>query len=90
MKWQRLPAANRYTAGPGDQVNLAEPKLHASKTGASVQIAEKIMAVGSRAGMISLQLVNEYGNSVRYEISSSHQFESLFANLWQFVKDRQH
>jgi len=69
---------------------LEEPELHASETSASVQLAEKIMEVRSEAGLVSLQLTNEYGNSVRYEISNSHQFESLFANLWQFVKDRQH
>lgn len=69
---------------------MEEPELHASETSASVQLAEKIMEVRSEAGLVSLQLTNEYGNSVRYEISNSHQFESLFANLWQFVKDRQH
>lgn len=69
---------------------MAEPELYASETGASVQLAKKIMAMGSEGGIISLQLTNEYGNSVRYEISKSHQFESLFANLWQFVKDSQH
>ncbi len=69
---------------------MAEPELHASETGASVQLAKKIMTVRSEGGIISLQLANEYGNSVGYEISNSHQFESLFANLWQFVKDSQH
>ena len=72
------------------KVNLAEPELHTSETGASVQLARKIMAMGSGGGTIHLQLANEYGNSVRYEISKSDQFESLFANLWQFVKDSQH
>lgn len=69
---------------------MAEPELHASKTGVSVQLAKKIMAIESEGGIINLQLTNEYGNSVRYEISKSHKFESLFANLWQFVKDSQH
>ncbi len=69
---------------------MAEPKLHASKTSASVQLARKIIGIGSEGGIIRLQLTNEYDNSVRYEISKSHQFESLFANLWQFVKESQH
>jgi hypothetical protein len=37
-----------------------------------------------------LEIVNEYGNSVRYEISDSYRFDNLHANLWQFVKDSQH
>ena len=69
---------------------MAEPELHATETGASVQLARKIMAMGSEGGTISLQLTNEDGNSIKFEISESHQFESLFANLWQFVKDSQH
>ena len=69
---------------------MAEPELYASKTGASVQLAKKTMAVGLEDGIVHLQLTNEYGNSARYEISNSHEFESLFANLWQFVKDSQH
>jgi hypothetical protein len=69
---------------------LAGPELYASKTGASVQLAKKIMAIGLEGGLIHLHLTNEYGNSVRYEISERQKFESLFANLWQFVKDSQH
>ena len=40
--------------------------------------------------MSALEVTNEYGNSVRYEISDSYQFDKLLANLWQFVKDSQH
>lgn len=40
--------------------------------------------------MPALKITNEYGNSVRYEISDGHRFDSLVANLWQFVKDSQH
>lgn len=69
---------------------MAEPELYASKTGASVQVAKKIVAIGLEGGLIHLQLTNEYGNSIRYEISEQQKFDSLFANLWQFVKDSQH
>lgn len=37
-----------------------------------------------------LQVTNEYGNSVTYEISDSYRFDSLLSNLWQFVRDSQH
>jgi hypothetical protein len=69
---------------------LTEPELRISETGASVHFAAKIVSIGSQDGKIHLQLTNEYGNSVTYEISKSLEFESLFANLWQFVKDSQH
>lgn len=46
--------------------------------------------MGSEGGIIHLQLTNEYDNSVSDKVSSSHLFESLFANLWQFVKESQH
>jgi hypothetical protein len=69
---------------------LAEPELYASKTGVSVQLAKKIVAIGLEGEVIHLHLTNEYGNSIRYEILQQQKFESLFANLWQFVKDSQH
>ena len=37
-----------------------------------------------------LEVTNEYGNSVKYEISDSYGFDNLHANLWHFVKDSQH
>ncbi len=37
-----------------------------------------------------LQVTNEYGNSVTYEISDSYLFDSLLSNLWQFVRYSQH
>lgn len=37
-----------------------------------------------------LQVTNEYGNSVTYEISDSYRFDNLLLNLWQFVRDSQH
>jgi hypothetical protein len=51
---------------------------------------EKEHNYNSEGGMSVLKVTNEYGNSVRYEISDSHRFDSLLANLWQFVKDSQH
>jgi hypothetical protein len=40
--------------------------------------------------VVVLEITNEYGSSLRYEISDSYRFDSLLANLWQFVKDSQH
>jgi len=38
----------------------------------------------------ALEVTNEYGNSVRYEISNAYRFDRLLAGLSQFVKDNQH
>lgn len=37
-----------------------------------------------------LQVTDEYGNSVTYEISDSYLFDNLLSNLWQSVRDSQH
>jgi hypothetical protein len=58
--------------------------------GLSVYLAKKSITINSEGGVPVLEVTNEYGNSVRYEISDSHRFDSLLANLWQFVKDSQH
>lgn len=74
---------------------MVEPKIILMKgksdEGLSVNLAKKNIAINSKeAGVPVLELTNEYGNSVKYEISDSHLFDGLFANLWQFVKDSQH
>ena len=56
----------------------------------SVSLAKKNITINSQGGVPVLEITNEYGNSVRYEVSDSHRFDSLHANLWQFVKDSQH
>ena len=58
--------------------------------GLSVYLAKKSITINSEGGVPVLEVTNEYGNSVRYEISDSHSFDSLLASLWQFVKDSQH
>ena len=58
--------------------------------GLSVYLEKKSITINSEGGVPVLEVTNEYGNSVRYEISDSHRFDSLLANLWQFVKDSQH
>ena len=58
--------------------------------GLSVYSAKKNVSINSEGGVPVLEITNEYGNSVRYEISDGHRFDSLVANLWQFVKDSQH
>jgi hypothetical protein len=58
--------------------------------GLSVYLEKKSIKINSESGLPALEVTNEYGNSVRYEISDSYRFDKLFANLWQFVKDSQH
>ena len=58
--------------------------------GLSVYLAKKSITINSEGDVPVLEVTNEYGNSVRYEISDSHRFDTLLANLWQFVKDSQH
>lgn len=51
--------------------------------------SKKGITINSGNGAPVLEVTNEYGNSVRYEIFDS-QFDSLWSQLWQFVKDSQH
>jgi hypothetical protein len=60
------------------------------KEGLCVYQAKKSIAIHSEEGAPILEVTNEYGNSVRYEISDNFRFNILLANLWQFVKDSQH
>jgi hypothetical protein len=71
---------------------LIELKIQKGKKGEglSVYLAKKSITINSEGGPPALEVTNEYGNSVRYEISDSYRFDSLLANLWQFVKDSQH
>lgn len=58
--------------------------------GLSVYLAKKNITINSEGGVPVLEITNEYGNLLRYEISDSYRFDNLLANLWQFVKDSQH
>jgi hypothetical protein len=71
---------------------LVELKILKGKKseGLSVYLAKKNITINSEGGVPVLEITNEYGNSRRYEISDSYRFDSLLANLWQFVKDSQH
>jgi hypothetical protein len=53
--------------------------------GVSVSLAKKDITINSQGSVPVLEITNEYGNSVRYEVSDSHRFDSLHASLWQFV-----
>jgi hypothetical protein len=57
--------------------------------GLSVYLAKKNITINSEGGTSVLELTNEYGNTLRYEISDSN-FNNIHASLWQFVKDSQH
>ena len=65
------------------------PTLKVTKTGAIISQGKKTIAVEAQGGVTALNLTNDYGNSVSYSITEN-QFDSLFAALWQFVKDSQH
>jgi hypothetical protein len=71
---------------------LVELKILKGKKseGLSVYLAKKNITINSEGGVPVLEVTNEYGNSVRYEISNSYRFDNLLANLWQFVKDGEH
>ena len=71
---------------------MVELKILKGKNGAglSVYLAKKSININSEGGVPVLELTNEYGNSLRYEISDSYRFDNLVSNLWQFVKDSQH
>ena len=68
---------------------MVELKILKGK-GVSVSLAKKSITIDSEGGVPVLEITNEYGNSVRYEISDNYRFDSLHASLWQFVKDSQH
>jgi hypothetical protein len=71
---------------------LAEPKIVKGKKseGLSINLDKKNIAINLEHDVPVLELTNEYGNTLKYEISDSYRFDSLLANLWQFVKDSQH
>ncbi|MCI0563260.1 MAG: hypothetical protein MN733_32685 [Nitrososphaera sp.] len=71
---------------------MVEPKIHSEETGQglSVRLSKKAITIVSQKDVPTLQLTNEYGNSVSYEISNSQRFDSIFSSLWQFVKESQH
>jgi hypothetical protein len=68
---------------------LKEPDFKVSMTGASISLAKKKIEISPEDDIAVLNLTNEYGNSLRYELNVN-QFDNLHAALWQFVKERQH
>jgi hypothetical protein len=71
---------------------LVELKILKGKKseGLSVYLTIKSITIDSEGGVPVLKITNEYGNSIRYEISDSYRFDNLVSNLWQFVRDSQH
>jgi hypothetical protein len=70
---------------------LVELKILKGKNGEglSVYLAKKNITINFEGGAPVLELTNDYGNTLRYEISDGN-FNNLHASLWQFVKDSQH
>jgi hypothetical protein len=58
--------------------------------GLTLDLAKKNLTINVENGTPVLEMTNEYGNSVRYEISDNGRFNALWSQLWQFVKDHQH
>lgn len=71
-------------------VELKVRKGKKGEEGLSINLAKKNITINYDDGVPVLELTNEYGNSLRYEISDNYHFDSLLANLWQFAKDSQH
>lgn len=70
---------------------MVELKILKGKSeGVSVYLARKNITLSSKGGMPTLLITNEYGNSIKYEISDNNRFDNLIAILWQFVKDSEH
>jgi hypothetical protein len=71
---------------------LVELKIVKGKKseGLSVILAKKNITINSEGGIPVLELTNEYGNTLNYEISDTYRFDTLLASLWQFVKESQH
>lgn len=86
----KLIYVNRYTSLL--ITNLTDIKIIKSKNaeGISIEIAKKNITINSENGVPVLEMTNDYGNSVRYEISDNSRFNSLWSQLWQFIKDNQH
>ena len=68
---------------------MKDPDFKVDKSGLSIILGNKKIAIRLEEGIPTLSLVNEYGNSLCYSISSD-QFDSLHGELWQFVKESQH
>lgn len=64
--------------------------LKGKSEGVSVYLAKKNITLNSKGGTPTLLITNEYGNSIKYEISDNNRFDNLVAILWQFVKDNEH
>jgi hypothetical protein len=71
---------------------LVEFKIQKGKKGEGLSIShsKKSIAIISENKMPVIEVTNEYGNAVRYEISEDYKFDSVWSQLWQFVKDSQH
>lgn len=63
--------------------------MQVTGSGMTVSAGEKSLSIADVGGVAILTVTNEYGNSAAYRIDA-HSFESLWSQLWQFVKDSQH
>ena len=68
---------------------MKDPDFKVDKSGLSIVLGNKKIALGLNDGVPTLSLVNEYGNLLSYSISRD-QFDSLHGELWRFVKESQH
>ena len=66
---------------------MVGPEFKVSKTSSSVSLAKKKIELCLEDDLVVLNLADEYGNSLQYELTSN-QFDSVLAILWQFVKER--
>ncbi|MEO9320255.1 MAG: hypothetical protein ABI361_06245 [Nitrososphaera sp.] len=69
---------------------MVDVKAAKEGRGFSVSEGKKIIVIKEdKAKAAKMELTNEYGNSVTYALDKAG-FDELWANIWEFVKDRQH
>jgi hypothetical protein len=68
---------------------MKDPNFKVDKSGVSVALGTKKITIALENGIPTLNLTNEYGNSLAYSMSGN-QFDSIHSELWRFVKESQH
>ena len=68
---------------------MKDPDFKVDNSGLSIVRGNKKMMISLENGVPTLNLANEYGNSLSYSMSGS-QFDNMHSELWRFVKESQH
>jgi hypothetical protein len=70
---------------------VVEPRILKGKEseGLSMHFAKKSITIDSENDTPVLEITNEYGDSVGYEIRDGYRLNELWSDPWQFVNDSQ-